>query len=300
MDAYTSKTRDWLNEQFRNVTQDGVYIPHQPIYGFRTEPAPETRINRYAITWQLMKTLAGLSFHSILDVGCAEGYKTAMARDMFHVQVRGADLSSEACRRAREIYGVEADEVDICDLPYRENSFDLVMCSEVLEHVPEYQQALQELFRICARAVVITIPLEPEQVARKNRSDQVLHAHIHAFDREGNDFAGCTDNYLVCNRFHNALTQPLNRLMDGIPRTHPMKFRHRIYNFLAPVTRNLVTGRVAGWLVKLDGFLANRVGGPRGLTVVLLKDPDCLVEPKIRVTPKQVIDYVVPLHRLKP
>jgi len=300
MDAYTLKTRDWLNKRFGDVTEDGVYIPHQPIYGFRVEPGPHTRINRYAITWQLMKTLAEIAFESVLDVGCAEGYKTAMVRDMFNVQVRGADLSSEACRRAREIFDVAADEVDICRLPYRDNSFDVVMCSEVLEHVPESQQATQELYRVCRRAVVITIPLEPERVAAQNRVDQVLHSHIHAFDRDGNDFTHLSTDFRICNRFHHVLMQPVNRLADGIPRTHPLKFRHRIYNCLAPVARLLVKNRAAAWLIKLDGFLANRMGKPGGLTIVLLKDPNCLMEPKIRITPKQVIDYVVPVHRPAP
>lgn len=39
-------------------------------------------------------------------------------------------------------------KADICDLPFKDNSFDVVLCNHVLEHIPNDTKAMQELFRV--------------------------------------------------------------------------------------------------------------------------------------------------------
>lgn len=39
-------------------------------------------------------------------------------------------------------------KADICDLPFEENTFDLIFCNHVLEHIPNDKLAMQELFRV--------------------------------------------------------------------------------------------------------------------------------------------------------
>jgi SAM-dependent methyltransferase len=54
-----------------------------------------------------------------------------------------------------------ADEVvDITNIPYPENSFDLILCSHVLGHVPDEKKAVDELYRVLkpnGQALVQTI-----------------------------------------------------------------------------------------------------------------------------------------------
>jgi SAM-dependent methyltransferase len=54
-----------------------------------------------------------------------------------------------------------ADEVvDITDIPYPEDSFDLILCSHVLGHVPDEKKAVDELYRVLkpgGQALVMTI-----------------------------------------------------------------------------------------------------------------------------------------------
>jgi SAM-dependent methyltransferase len=50
--------------------------------------------------------------------------------------------------------------VDITNIPYPENSFDLILCSHVLGHVPDEKKAVDELFRVLkpdGQALVMTI-----------------------------------------------------------------------------------------------------------------------------------------------
>ncbi len=54
------------------------------------------------------------------------------------------------------------DRVDIARLPYTDKSFDIVLCSHVLEHVPDDRAAIHELVRIVrpGGTVVVVVPIK--------------------------------------------------------------------------------------------------------------------------------------------
>lgn len=39
-------------------------------------------------------------------------------------------------------------KADICDLPFQDNTYDIIFCNHVLEHIPDDTKAMQELFRV--------------------------------------------------------------------------------------------------------------------------------------------------------
>ena len=39
-------------------------------------------------------------------------------------------------------------KADICHLPFEDNSFDIIFCNHVLEHIPDDTKAMQELYRV--------------------------------------------------------------------------------------------------------------------------------------------------------
>ena len=48
-----------------------------------------------------------------------------------------------------DLYSPLADvKADICNLPFADNSFDLILCNHVLEHIPDDTKAMKELYRI--------------------------------------------------------------------------------------------------------------------------------------------------------
>lgn len=48
-----------------------------------------------------------------------------------------------------DLYSPLADvKADICNLPFKDNSFDVIFCNHVLEHIPDDTKAMQELYRI--------------------------------------------------------------------------------------------------------------------------------------------------------
>lgn len=48
-----------------------------------------------------------------------------------------------------DLYSPLADvKADICDLPFEDNSYDIILCNHVLEHIPNDTKAMQELYRV--------------------------------------------------------------------------------------------------------------------------------------------------------
>lgn len=39
-------------------------------------------------------------------------------------------------------------KADICNLPFKDNAYDIILCNHVLEHIPDDTKALQELYRV--------------------------------------------------------------------------------------------------------------------------------------------------------
>lgn len=68
-------TRAWRDQRFDETSPDGVYLAHQPIYGFGAGHCEPALLPRYVRSLEIMRALLRLRFESCLDAGAAEGYK---------------------------------------------------------------------------------------------------------------------------------------------------------------------------------------------------------------------------------
>ncbi len=303
MDSYTQDMKRWLDQRFRMTDEEGIYHAHQPIYGFRKGHSEPGIIVRYIITYQIMKALSHLKFTSLLDVGGAEGYKAALARLIFNVSVRSSDLSGEACSRAKEIFNVDGEPVDVQQLPYNDNEFDVVLCNETLEHVPDLHKATNELIRVCRKAVIITVPHEPKEFIENNIRENIPHSHIHSFDTDSFDFVLPEASKVISRRFHNPYFKLPAVLVDAMKieqsSSYP-QFLINIHNSCLPLFRSVFGWRSAYMLMKLDDYISNLISVYSGISFILLKDENCYsTHHKKRITTKQIIDFKVPYHYLR-
>jgi SAM-dependent methyltransferase len=108
--------------------------------------------------------IASLSVSSILDVGCAEGFvsRALLEKERWQWEIVGGDLDLAALRRGMtSVPALRFLSLDIHALPFPAGCFDLVMATEVLEHLTNPKVALRELRRVTARYCLLSVPLEP-------------------------------------------------------------------------------------------------------------------------------------------
>lgn len=148
-------TVEWLDSRYNLGVEQGRYLPFQPIYGYG-ELSEQGQVTKYARLLQILKQLSRIQFDSFLDVGGAEGFTAALVRGIFCPTVVNTDVSAEACARSRELFGLPSLSVEAASLPFGDNSFDVVLLSEVLEHLPDPTLAMLEGFRVCRKALILT------------------------------------------------------------------------------------------------------------------------------------------------
>jgi SAM-dependent methyltransferase len=106
--------------------------------------------------------LAGLNPNTVVEVGAGEGRVTERLVERFpDATVIGLDLLDDDLAGDWAELGVPMFFGDATRLPFADESIDLVVGLEVLEHIPDPGPALREIARVCASTVVFSVPREP-------------------------------------------------------------------------------------------------------------------------------------------
>jgi SAM-dependent methyltransferase len=86
----------------------------------------------------------------VLDAGCGVGYGSLLLSAAGASSVTGVDISQDAIDRSSASGAGSAMFVlgDIGALPFEDDSFELAVCFETIEHVADQERALEELRRV--------------------------------------------------------------------------------------------------------------------------------------------------------
>ena len=137
--------------------------------------------------------------YKILDIGCGSGRHMAAAYGFPQVVVVGGDrnfIDLHAAANRLDLHdrlGEHGNGIwyltaaDVTGLPFKDDWFDLVICAEVLEHVKNYTQAINEIVRVLKpdRNLVVSVPRYwPERICWALSSDYHTGrgGHLRIFD----------------------------------------------------------------------------------------------------------------------
>jgi SAM-dependent methyltransferase len=111
----------------------------------------------------------------VLDVGTGTGTNLRMLRGLRYSVVEGLDFSDDAIRwcASKGLGPVRLGSVE--DMPFEDRSFDLVLATDIIEHVDDDRLALAEIARVLAPGgtALITVPAFPVLWGRQD--DVSLH-----------------------------------------------------------------------------------------------------------------------------
>ena len=122
-------------------------------------------IHRGVGIWRFITKYYG-DFKKAIDVGCGRANGVQYSRNK-GFDVYGCDISEGAIKCWEERGVAEYCKVAPANkLSYEDNEFEMVVCSEVLEHIPEEDtiDSLKEIFRIGSDKYFFTIALKPETI----------------------------------------------------------------------------------------------------------------------------------------
>jgi ubiquinone/menaquinone biosynthesis C-methylase UbiE len=120
-----------------------------------------------------------LKINSCLDIGCGDG--TVLDKLSFVSFKVALDISYNI------LMGLKTEnKILSCSnaLPFRSNYYDLIVCTEVLEHLQhkEFELTINEIERVAKKYILISVPYQ-EDLSRKQtlcpKCSHIFHIHMH-------------------------------------------------------------------------------------------------------------------------
>ena len=161
------------------------------------------------------KLISKHCFGDVLDVGCGLGLlKNYLDKNRVNKYI-GLDVEGKI-----DVHG------SIYDLPFKDEVFDTVVMSEVLEHLEHPLDAFREVKRVCKSRIILTVP-NPYSV------QQLYTIFVHRYSLEvENHVLAFSDGEInrICHRLNLKLERKL-----------PMKFREPLFHKYLPIKTKLFT-----------------------------------------------------------
>ena len=201
-------------------------------------PLPDPRIDRkFDRICALVR--AHLPCEAFLDAGCGDGRYVAALAGELPPRRAGVDLSERILETARARVDADFRQATLEALPFADGEFDLVLCSQVIEHVPDAGAAAAELARVLrpGGTLVVSTDNEHNYVTRglnaprtlavralrlrgaRGRIESPATPYTRASFRRLLEDAGLTVYRLETFRFHLMWpldARPLTRLLNAV------------------------------------------------------------------------------------
>jgi ubiquinone/menaquinone biosynthesis C-methylase UbiE len=191
-----------VNKQLQNAYQSQYEAGLQE---WRSLGAKQKVKNLLAIT-------AGQRFEKVLEVGAGDGSILAeLSKSNFADELYALEISESGLKniQARQIPNLKQAQIfDGYQIPYPDQSFDLVILSHVLEHVEYERIILREIKRV-ARLAVIEVPKDYRFGVDKKVNHFLAYGHINLYTPSSLKFLVQTEGFKVIkelNRLYSRAT----------------------------------------------------------------------------------------------
>lgn len=164
----------------------------------------------------------------VLDVACGEGYGSYLLKMWGAKQIEAVDIDSEAIEKASIMFSNENINY-MCQnaekLPYADNSFDLIVSLETIEHLDNPDKFLLELRRVIKPdgTIILSCPNDPYYYDRANTSNPFHKQKYNFFEFKEfvEQYLGSHVQYFLGFAINGFLNMPITRGTE--PSSNPAK-----------------------------------------------------------------------------
>lgn len=133
-----------------------------PLFRSYAHHNKNSRLEKAKKIIKIISRYKDIGMSKILDIGCGSGYLDGIVIKQARLHI-GVDFVDE--RKAKDFPFLASSA--LC-LPFKNSSFDIVICNHVIEHVPEQDKVLDEISRVLKKDGICYItspnklwPIEP-------------------------------------------------------------------------------------------------------------------------------------------
>ena len=158
---------------------------------------------------------------SVLDLGCGAGHGSNMLSKKY-TKVTGLDISKEAVSYAKEHWdapNITFVEGDSMNIPFEDNTFDVVASFEVFEHLHDWRKFLSEIKRVLKPNGLVYIST-PNKTLYSPGTKKPINPH-HVFEMTIPEFKEALSGYFKIEEFYGQRT--------------PIYNDHFIWNIVNPI-----------------------------------------------------------------
>ncbi len=163
------------------LTLDAAFYDREYFRGSKGEYGKKIFRNAVPLRSLYRALLIKLVFNpkTVLDVGCGLGYTVHFLR-MLGVDARGLEISEYALESALSAVKPFLKQGDIRSIPYKENSFDLVVTVDVLEHIhqDDLPGAIDECTRVSKKRILHKIYTTENWLLRHLHGTDLSHVSV--------------------------------------------------------------------------------------------------------------------------
>lgn len=109
----------------------------------------------YNLYPKILKRISVSKNEKILDAGCGIG---KLSKYLKGFNLYGCDITENFVKQAKKEFYKEVKVADLCNLPYKDNEFDKVICIETFAFILDTEKAMKELLRVCKGEIIIVDP----------------------------------------------------------------------------------------------------------------------------------------------
>ncbi len=192
-----------------------------------------SKVGRWLISYQVEATRQAFVERwpdqnglNVLDIGGGHGQNIDLIHDLGHQHtIVGSDLScAELIKDEIESGKTKFDVAPLMELPYEDNSFDVVICYRILSHMQSWQVLIGEMTRVAKDFVLVDYPSKHSV----NFASELLFTLKKKIEKNTRPF-NCFDDHLIDDEFS----------INGYIRT----FQYR--QFLIPMALYRLLGNVS-------------------------------------------------------